>query len=167
MGQPVNIGKPATFQPGPGRIRFNGHVESQDICRRLRFSNDDSAQIAALVENHMRFGDVRRRKPSTLKRFFRLRDFPEHLALHRMDCLASHGGLDLYNFAKEKYEATPEEEVRPPLLLTGNDLIAAGYTPGPDFKRLLALAEDAQLEGRIHTKAEALALVASDRNRKM
>jgi hypothetical protein len=44
----VNIGKPATFQPGPGRIRFNGHVESQDICRRLRFSNDDSAQIAAL-----------------------------------------------------------------------------------------------------------------------
>ena len=76
----MNIGKPATFQPGPGRIRFNGHVESQDICRRLRFSNDDSAQIASLVENHMRFGDVRRMKPSTLKRFFRLRDFPEHLA---------------------------------------------------------------------------------------
>jgi poly(A) polymerase len=155
-----DIGKPATFQPGPGRIRFNGHVESQDICRRLRFSNDDSAQIAALVENHMRFGDVRRRKPSTLKRFFRLRDFPEHLALHRMDCLASHGGLDLYNFAKEKYEAIPEEEVRPPLLLTGHDLINAGYAPGPNFKRLLALAEDAQLEGRIHTKAEALNLIA-------
>src|SRR6185312_8336775 len=160
-----DIGKPATFQPGPGRIRFNGHVEigvriAQDICRRLRFSNDDAAQIAALVENHMRFGDVERMKPSTLKRFFRLHDFPEHLALHRMDCLASHGGLDLYNFAKEKYEAIPEEEVRPPLLLTGHDLIAAGYTPGPDFKRLLALAEDAQLEGRIHTKEEALSLIA-------
>jgi poly(A) polymerase len=79
-----------------------------------------------------------------------------------MDCLASHGGLDLYNFAKEKYEATPEEEVRPPLLLTGHDLIKAGYTPGPNFKRLLALAEDAQLEGRIHTKQEALALVAGE-----
>lgn len=162
-----DVGKPATFQPGPGRIRFNGHVEigvriAQDICRRLRFSNDDSAQIAALVENHMRFGDVRRMKPSTLKRFFRLDRFPEHLALHRMDCLASHGSLDLYNFAKEKYEATPEEEVRPPLLLTGHDLIEAGYKPGPDFKRLLAIAEDAQLEGRIHTKAEALSLIATE-----
>ncbi|MGB7189185.1 MAG: CCA tRNA nucleotidyltransferase, partial [Acidobacteriaceae bacterium] len=162
-----DIGKPATFQPGPGRIRFNGHVEigvriAQDICRRLRFSNEDSAQIAALVENHMRFGDVERMKPSTLKRFFRLQNFPEHLVLHRMDCLASHGGLDLYNFAKEKYEATPEEEVRPPLLITGRDLIEAGYKPGPAFKRLLAQAEDAQLEGRIHTKAQALALLAEE-----
>lgn len=160
-------GKPATFQPGPGRIRFNGHVEigvriAQDLCRRLRFSNDEATQIAALVENHMRFGDVERMKPSTLKRFFRLQNFPEHLALHRMDCLASHGGLDLYNFAKEKYEATPEEEVRPTLLLTGHDLIEAGYKPGPNFKRLLAIAEDAQLEGRIHTKAEALAFIAAE-----
>jgi poly(A) polymerase len=162
-----DVGKPATFQPGPGRIRFNGHVEigvriAEDICRRLRFSNDESAQIAALVENHMRFGDVQRMKASTLKRFFRLNNFPEHLALHRMDCLASHGSLELYDFAKSKYEATPTEEVRPALLLTGRDLIEAGYNPGPEFKRLLALAEDAQLEGAIHTKEEALALVAGE-----
>ena len=161
-----DVGKPATFQPGPGRIRFNGHVEvgvriAEDICRRLRFSNEESVQIAALVENHMRFGDVERMKVSTLKRFFRLKDFPEHLALHRMDCVASHGSLDLYNFAKTKYEAIPEAEVRPALLLTGRDLIEARYKPGPEFKRLLALAEDAQLEGRISTKEEALALIAS------
>jgi len=161
-----DIGKPSTFQPGPGRIRFNGHVEvgvriAEDICRRLRFSNEETEQIVSLVENHMRFGDVERMKTSTLKRFFRLRDFPEHLALHKMDCLASHGSLELYNFAKSKYEATPEEEVRPSLLLTGRDLIEAGYKPGPDFKRLLALAEDAQLEGRIRSRQEALALVAS------
>jgi len=165
-----DVGKPATFQPGPGRIRFNGHVEigvriAEDICRRLRFSNDESAQIAALVENHMRFGDVRRMKASTLKRFFRLHDFPEHLGLHRMDCVASHGSLELYNFAKKKFEETPHEEVRPVLLLTGKDLIEAGYKPGPEFKRLLALAEDAQLEGAIHTKQEALALVAGDSSR--
>jgi len=165
-----DVGKPATFQPGPGRIRFNGHVEigvriAEDICRRLRFSNDESAQIAALVENHMRFGDVRRMKASTLKRFFRLHNFPEHLALHRMDCLASHGSLELYNFAKKKFEETPHEEVRPVLLLTGKDLIEAGYKPGPEFKRLLALAEDAQLEGAIRTKQEALALVAGDSSR--
>jgi len=162
-----DVGKPATFRPGPGRIRFNGHVEvgvriAEDIGRRLRFSNQESEQIAALVQNHMRFGDVERMKASTLKRFFRLRDFPEHLALHRMDCLASHGSLELYKFAKSQFEATPQEEVRPVLLLTGRDLIEAGYTPGPDFKRLLALAEDAQLEGRIRTREEALALVASE-----
>ena len=161
-----DVGKPATFRPGPGRIRFNGHVEvgvriAEDICRRLRFSNEESAQIAALVENHMRFGDVERMKASTLKRFFRLNDFPEHLALHRMDCVASHGSLDLYNFAKSRYEATPTEEVRPTLLLTGRDLIEAGYRPGPEFKRLLALAEDAQLEGTVRTKEAALALVAT------
>lgn len=161
-----DVGKPATFQPGPGRIRFNGHVEvgvriAEDIARRLRFSNEDSEQVAALVANHMRFGDVERMKASTLKRFFRLNKFPEHLALHRMDCLASHGGLDCYNFAKAQYEATPVEQVRPKLLLTGHDLIQAGYKPGPDFKHLLAIAEDAQLEGRIHSKEEALRLIAS------
>jgi poly(A) polymerase len=163
-----DVGKPATFTPAPahgsGRIRFNGHVEvgvriAEDVCRRLRFSNEDAEQIAALVENHMRFGDVKRMKESTLKRFFRLRDFPEHLALHRMDAGASHGDLALYDFAKERYEATPEQEVRPALLVTGRDLIEAGYAPGPEFKRLLALAEDAQLEGRIRTRAEGLALV--------
>jgi putative nucleotidyltransferase with HDIG domain len=162
-----DVGKPATFQPGPGRIRFNGHVEigvriAEAICRRLRFSNDEFEQIIALVENHMRFGDVVRMKASTLKRFFRLKDFPEHLALHKMDCLASHGSLELYNFAKQKYEEIPQEEVRPALILTGRDLIEAGFKPGPDFKRLLALAEDAQLEGRIHTKGEALSLVTGD-----
>lgn len=162
-----DVGKPATFQPGPGRIRFNGHVEvgvriAEDICSRLRFSNDESAQIVALIENHMRFGDVERMKASTLKRFFRLNNFSEHLALHRMDCLASHGSLELYDFAKSKYEATSPEEVRPALLLTGRDLIEAGYKPGPEFKRLLALTEDAQLEGRVRTKEEALALVASE-----
>jgi poly(A) polymerase len=133
---------------------------AEDICRRLRFSNYESEQIAALVENHMRFGDVQRMKESTLKRFFRLNNFPEHLALHRMDCLASHGSLELYDFAKQKYEEIPQEEVRPALILTGRDLIEAGYKPGPEFKHMLALAEDAQLEGKIHTREEALALVA-------
>ncbi|HEX3469733.1 MAG TPA: CCA tRNA nucleotidyltransferase [Silvibacterium sp.] len=164
-----DVGKPATFQRGPGRIRFNGHVEvgvriAQDIARRLRFSNEDTAQIVALVENHMRFGDVEKMKASTLKRFFRLPAFPEHLALHRMDCMASHGGLELYEYAKQRFEATPVEEVRPALLITGQDLIAAGYKPGPQFKELLAQAEDAQLEGRISTKEEGLALIRSIAN---
>jgi putative nucleotidyltransferase with HDIG domain len=159
-----DVGKPATFQRGPGRIRFNGHVEvgvriAENILRRLRFSNEEAEQIVSLIENHMRFGDVEKMKDSTLKRFFRLPAFPEHLALHRMDCLASHRDLSLYKFAKQRFEATPVEEVRPALLVTGRDLIEAGFQPGPRFKELLALAEDAQLEGRIRTKEEGLELV--------
>ena len=164
-----DIGKPATYQPpaDPGdRIRFNGHVEvgvpiGADICRRMRFSNDETSQILALIQNHMRFADAPRMKTSTLKRFFRLNHFPEHLALHRMDCMASSGNLDLYYFALEKYESIPPEQVRPQPFLTGRELIAAGYKPGSAFKAMLHTAEEAQLEGTIHSTEEALALVRS------
>ena len=159
-----DVGKPATFRRAPDRIRFDGHVEvgvriAEEILRRLRFSLEETAQIISLIENHMRFGDVHKMKESTLKRFFRLPKFEEHLALHRMDALSSFGNLDNYEFAKEKYEAIPEEQVRPQLLVTGRDLIEAGYRPGPQFKEMLALAEDAQLEGRIATRDEGMELV--------
>ena len=98
-------------------------------------------------------------KESTLKRFFRLPKFDEHLALHRLDVTSSHGDLSLYEFAKRRREELPEEEVRPALLVTGRDLISAGYKPGPRFKEMLALAEDAQLEGRIHTTEEGLEMI--------
>jgi poly(A) polymerase len=160
-----DVGKPATFShKPPDRIRFNGHVEvgvkiAHEILRRLRFSNEDCTQILALVENHMRFGDIEKMKESTLKRFFRLPKFDEHLALHRLDVTSSHGDLSLYEFAKRRREELPEEEVRPALLVTGRDLISAGYKPGPRFKEMLALAEDAQLEGRIHTTEEGLEMI--------
>jgi poly(A) polymerase len=159
-----DVGKPSTFRVGPDRIRFDGHVEvgaciAREILGRLRFGNDETAQILLLIANHMRFSDVEKMKESTLKRFFRLPRFDEHLALHRMDCLSSHGSLDYYQFAKERYESLRQEEVRPKLLVTGRDLIEAGYQPGTQFKKMLALAEDAQLEGRIHTREEGLALI--------
>jgi poly(A) polymerase len=159
-----DIGKPATFRVAPDRIRFDGHVEAgvriaEEICRRLRFPNHETEQILSLIANHMRFADVRRMKESTLKRFFRLQRFEEHLALHRLDCLASHGSLELYEFARERFQSLPEQEVRPALLLTGKDLIQAGYRPGPDFSKMLAMAEDAQLEGVVNSREEALALV--------
>jgi len=164
-----DVGKPATFTPPdpakPGdRIRFNGHVEvgvavARTILNRLRFSNEDAAQILALVKHHMQFGDVMKMKQSTLKRFLRLPKFAEHLALHRADAASAHGDLSLYEFAKRKFEELGEEQIRPPLLLTGEDLIAAGYKPGPGFRQMLTLAEDAQLEGTITTREEALELV--------
>jgi poly(A) polymerase len=164
-----DVGKPATFTPPdparPGdRIRFNGHVDvgvavARTILSRLRFSNEDCEQILSLVKHHMQFGDVKQMKQSTLKRFLRMPKFEEHLALHRADCLSSHGKLDLYEFAKQQYEEMGEEQIRPRLLLTGEDLIVAGYKPGPQFRLMLEAAEDAQLEGLVATREDSLHLI--------
>jgi poly(A) polymerase len=159
-----DVGKPPTFRRAPDRIRFDGHVEvgvavAAEICRRFRFSNEETLQTLALVENHMRFADAERMKASILKRFFRLEGFEEHLALHRMDCLAGSGNLDHWEFVRERWQTMPEEAVRPKPLITGRDLIAAGYEPGAAFKQMLRAVEDAQLEGTITTAEEALRLV--------
>lgn len=162
-----DVGKPPTFRPpsGPdGRIRFDEHVEvgtrmAIDLCRRLKFSNEDTDQIAALVANHLRFKDALQMKASTLKRFVRLKRFEEHLELHRLDCLSSHGDLDNYEFMKRFWEETPVEQVRPPRLLTGEDLKALGFRPGPAFKEILTAVEDAQLNGNIRTHEEAVRLI--------
>jgi len=162
-----DVGKPPTFRIAPDRIRFDGHVEigvkmAAAICHRLRFSNDETDQILALVDNHMRFGDVQRMKQSTLKKFLRLPAFGEHLELHRIDCLSSHGALGAYDYARDQLQSLPADAIRPALLVTGRDLIEAGYKPGPRFKQILAAIEDAQLEGRVTTQAEGMKMVASD-----
>ena len=159
-----DVGKPPTFRRAPDRIRFDGHVEvgvavAAEILGRFRFSNEATRQVLALVENHMRFADTERMKTSTLKRFFRLENFAEHLALHRMDCLAGSGNLDHWRFTRERWLATPDEIMRPRPLITGRDLIQAGYRPGPGFKQMLRAVEDAQLEGAISTAEEALRLL--------
>jgi poly(A) polymerase len=159
-----DVGKPPTFRVAPDRIRFDGHVEvgvkmAEAICRRLRFSNDDSAQILALVDHHMRFGHATRMKESTLKRFLRLPAFGEHLALHRADCLASHGDLATYEFIQQKRAEIPQEKMRPSPLVTGDDLIAEGHIPGPRFREILNAVEDAQLEGRLPSREAALEFV--------
>jgi poly(A) polymerase len=132
---------------------------AEQICRRLRFSNYETAQILALVENHMRFGHVSRMKESTLKRFLRLPEFDEHLALHRADSLASHRKLSTYELIQQKRAEIPEEKMRPTPLVTGDDLIAAGHAPGPKFREILTAVEDAQLEGRLLTRDAALEFV--------
>ena len=159
-----DVGKPPTFRRAPDRIRFDGHVEigvamGAEICRRFRFSNEETRQVLALIENHMRFMDAQRMKASTLKRFFRLERFEEHLALHRMDCLAGSGYLEHWEFVRERFSSMPEGVVRPKSLITGRELIAAGYEPGARFREMLRAAEDAQLEGTIATPEEALKLV--------
>jgi tRNA nucleotidyltransferase/poly(A) polymerase len=162
-----DVGKPPTFTPpsGPnGRIRFDQHVEvgtrmAEEICRRLRFSNEDTEQIAALVANHLRFKDAPQMKTSTLKRFVRMDRFDEHLELHRLDCSSSHRNLDNYEFVRRFLADTPPEEVRPQRLLTGDDLKALGYAPGPQFKEILDAIEEGQLNGKILTREAAIEFV--------
>jgi poly(A) polymerase len=158
-----DVGKPPTFRVAE-RIRFDGHVEegvklAHGILDRLRFSRGDREQVEALIANHMRFKDAPRMKQSTLKRFLRMPDFNEHLELHRLDCLAGYRNLENYDLVKRKLEELPQEQLKPPLLVTGADLIAEGYEPGPRFAKMLAAVEDAQLEGRIGGREEALRMV--------
>jgi poly(A) polymerase len=162
-----DVGKPPTFTPPahPGdRIRFDQHVEigtrmAEEICRRLRFSNDDIAQISALVANHLRFKDVFQMRPATLKRFVRLPRFEEHLELHRLDCSSSHRLFENYEFVRRFLAETPPEQVHPARLVTGDDLKAMGLEPGPRFKEILLAVEDAQLDGSLRNREEALEFV--------
>jgi len=164
-----DVGNPATFRSAKetgDRIRFDGHVEvgmaiGRKLLGKLRFSNQDTEQILALVEHHMRFKDAGRMRPATLKRFVRLPRFDEHLDLHRLDCLSSNRNLRAYEFVKEFVSKTPAEVVRPPKLLTGTDLLEAGFAPGPLLGKILAMVEEAQLNGELETSLEAKSFVES------
>jgi poly(A) polymerase len=155
-----DVGKPPTFSVSD-RIRFNNHAEvgaemARNILARLKLPNEPAEQVVSLVANHMRFKDVQQMRLSTLKRFLCLPRFDEHLELHRLDCLSSNGYLQAYNFVRQKMQELDREELQPPRLLTGRDLIEAGYRPGPAFGKALEAAETAQLEGEIHTREQAL-----------
>jgi poly(A) polymerase len=158
-----DVGKPTTFRFAD-RIRFDGHVEAGvEIARmllsRLRYSKDEIAQVEALIANHMRFKDLPNMRESKMKRFLRMPAFDQHLELHRLDCSSSSGHLENYDFAKAKLAEEPAVSLKPKPLLTGHDLITAGYQPGPQFSRMLTFIEDAQLERAVNSKAEALRLL--------
>jgi poly(A) polymerase len=162
-----DVGKPATFRSAKetgDRIRFDGHVDvgmaiAKKILERLRFSNDDTERIVSLVEQHMKFKDVGRMRPATLKRFVRLPHFDEHLALHRLDCLSSHRNLEAYEFVTDFLRTTPPEDVRPKKLMTGEDVLELGFSPGPIVGKILTAVEEAQLNGELGSRDEAISFV--------
>ena len=159
-----DVGKPPTFTVAD-RIRFNNHADigsrmAEEICAGLRLPTRETARVRELVKHHLRFKDFPHMRRSTQKRFLRMEGFEEHLELHRLDCISSHGDLTHYHLARRLLEETSTEQIRPTPLLTGDDLIAQGYTPGPLFKEILTGVEDAQLEGTLTSRADALAFVA-------
>jgi len=158
-----DVGKPATFCVAD-RIRFDGHVEAgveiaRSLLNRLRYSNDEIGQVEALIANHMKFKDLPNMRESKIKRFLRMSDFDQHLELHRLDCSSSSGHLENYEFARARLAEHPPEVLKPTPLITGRDLIEAGYRPGPEFSKMLAFIEDAQLELTVRTKEEVLELL--------
>ena len=159
-----DVGKAETRSEDAAGIHFYGHTRRGEeiaagILARLRFSGEERSTVLALIGQHMLFMNVREMRPNRLKRFLRIPDFTLHLELHRLDCLASHGYLDNYDFCREKLTEYSAEVLRPPRLLTGDDLIGMGYTPGPVFKEILHAVEDAQLGGEIATPEEARSLI--------
>jgi poly(A) polymerase len=159
-----DIGKPPTFRyhADEDRIRFSGHDRvgasmTEKLMERLRFSRHEIDRVSEAVRQHMVFKDVQNMRTAKLKRFMAREGFDEELELHRVDCQSSHGALDNYDFLKTKAEEFANEPLIPPPLLTGHDLMALGWKPGPHFGPMLESIQTAQLEGTLTTKEEALA----------
>jgi poly(A) polymerase len=166
-----DVGKPPT-QTFEDRIRFNEHDlvgkdVAREILKRLKFSTEFSERVLELIGNHMKFMHADKMRTSRLKRFLALPHFDEHMALHRVDCLSSHRNLDRYDFVAEKLKSYEPEEIRPPRIVTGQDLLTMGFKQGPVFKVILTDVEDQQLEGVISSREEALEYVKREHSNKL
>ena len=164
-----DIGKPPTFRyhKDEDRIRFSGHDRvgaemTERVMERLRFSRADTERTVEAVRQHMVFKDVQNMRTAKLKRFMAREGFDEELELHRVDCQSSHGALDNYDFLKAKAEEFANEPLIPPPLVTGHDLMALGWKPGPHFGPMLEAVQTAQLEGTLTTKEDALAWIKAN-----
>ena len=159
-----DVGKPVSRSEDENGVHFYGHVKlgeaiADGLMHRLRFSRAHREVVLNLIHQHMVFMNVRKMRQARLKKFLRMEDFHLHLQLHRLDCLASHGMLDHYAFCQEQLRKAEPEELHPPRLLTGDDLLAMGYAPGKRMGEMLRALEEEQLENRIHDREEAMAFV--------
>lgn len=156
-----DVGKPLTLEVRD-RVRFPRHDEvgaevAEGVMRRLRFSNGEVERVVALVRGHMRIKDFPHMREAKRRRLAAQPEFDELVELLRADCLASHGDLSVYRWIQQWRQERAGEPVRPPRLVTGHDLIALGLRPGPIFRDLLEAVYNAQLEGEVRTREEALA----------
>jgi poly(A) polymerase len=168
-----DIAKPATFtyEPDEDRIRFNGHDKigadmTRKILLRFRYSNAVIDSVTSAVENHMKFKDVQKMRSSTLRRFMARDGFDDELALHRVDCLGSHGNLSNHDFVLAKLDESAAEPLVPPPFITGRDLINRGLKPGPVFKKILRAGQDLQLEKELESREAALVWLDAELERR-
>jgi tRNA nucleotidyltransferase/poly(A) polymerase len=163
-----DIGKPPTAMvDDEGRIRFNGHDRigaemTEAIMERLRFSRAEIDDTVEAVRQHMVFKDVPNMRVAKLKRFMARPTFSDELELHRVDCASSHAMMDNHEFLLKKKEEFANEPIIPPPLVTGDDLIAMGMKPGPQFGEILEAVETRQLEGALKNREEAIEWVKTE-----
>jgi len=155
--------KPTAKVDENGRIRFNEHESvgaemAEEIMTGLRYDNKTIAHVKELVRHHMQFKDVPHMRTSTLKKMMQRETFLKELELHRIDCESSHGDLRHWEFLKQQLDTMTPEEIRPPALISGHDVLAMGLPPGRIISRILKAVEMAQLDGTVQTRHDALAL---------
>ena len=157
-----DVGKKATATVDDnGRIRHSGHESvgaemSEHIMTAMRFDNKTIATVREAVQHHMQFKDVPHMRDSTLKRMMARPHFQLELELHRIDCDSSHGDLKHWEYLKHQLETMTPEEIAPPRLINGRDLLAMGIPPGKSLGSILEKIYEAQLEGTIQTRAQAI-----------
>ncbi len=156
-----DVGKPITRAIHNGRMSFHNHELigrniADGLCRRLRVSNAERARVTWLVEMHQYLGEAKKLRESKLKRVLAMPGIEELLALHRADALASTGDVSHIDYCEYYLKNEPTGPINPPPLLSGHDLGRHGIKHGPLFKIYLEAAFEAQLEGLIHSKREAL-----------
>jgi len=157
-----DVAKPVTASSDPetGSRHFYGHEKigaemAGEILERLRFPRKQTDEVVKAVRFHMQFKDALQMRKSTLRRLLMRLTFPLELALHRLDCLGSHGRLDVHAFlVAQAHQLEAQPQIHPPLL-KGHDLIALGMEPGPALGALLAEIRELQLQDELKTKAEA------------
>ena len=157
-----DVAKPVTasVDPKTGSRHFYGHEKigaemAAEMLERLRFPRKQIEEIVKAVHHHMQFKDALQMRKSTLRGLLMRPTFPLELELHRLDCLGSHGRLDVHGFlVAQAKQLEQQPQIRPPLL-TGDDLIALGLKPGPALGALLAEIREQQLQDELTTKAEA------------
>lgn len=131
---------------------------AETICRRLKLSNQEADDVAWLIGQRSALRGATDWPKSRLKRLLAHPAIGDLLKLARASAVAAGGDLTDIAFCEGYLETTPREEVNPPPLITGDDLVAIGLQPGAQFKELLDAARDAQLDGQIRTRDEALDL---------
>jgi poly(A) polymerase len=161
-----DIAKPVTAERDAktGAIHFYGHEKAgaemaRAILNRLRFPKKQIDEIVACVLHHMQFKDVKQMRKATLRRLLLRETFPLELELHRLDCLGSHGDLELYDFLIQQAEELKKKPAIRPPLLTGKDLIELGMKPGPALGALLHEIREKQLQDELKTPRQAKAWV--------
>jgi poly(A) polymerase len=160
-----DIAKPQCLAiDGDGKMTYYGHTDrgaevATEVLQRLKRSRAVQEQVAYLVRYHLRMTMAQRMRRATLKRMIAEDGFAELLELSRIDALASSSYLGFYHFCRRAMAEMSSAEIRPRRLIGGNDLIALGFQPGPEFKQILREVEDLHLDGELTNHDDAMRYV--------